>query len=154
MTGPLSREAQQAGSLLHPLGCLCSTSQGSLGTCKRLIKHSEKLLHWEGDENSGRQSLTHLPAPGEQRSLSKGKASSSSTNCCTEFNHWHSAMPSDNQFCSQVCNCYSSEDWQQLDSSGSPLCHQPHSTWRHRSTLCAPITPGREVPCHASLPSR
>lgn len=85
MTGPLSREAQQAGSLLHPLGCLCSISQGNLGTCKRLTKQSEELLHWERDENLGRQSLTHLPAPGEQRSLSKGKASSSSTNCCTNL---------------------------------------------------------------------
>lgn len=48
-------------------------------------------------------------------------------------------------------SCDSSQDWQQLHPSGSPVCHQPHSTCRHRPTLCAPTSSGREVPCHASL---
>lgn len=76
----------------------------------RQLRHLQKadIAVWgvsalEMDDNLGRQSLSHLPAPGEQRSLCKDKASSSSTNCCTEFNHWHSPKPSDNQFCSQVC---------------------------------------------------
>lgn len=151
MTGPFSREAQQAGSLLHPLGCLCSISQGSLGTCKRLTKQSEELLHWEREENLGRQSPNPLPAPGEQRSLSKDKASSSSTNCCTEFNHWHSPMPSDNQLCSQVCKLLLFRRlatarflWKpslppaplHLETQIHPLCS--HQSWQGSALPCQP----------------
>lgn len=60
-----------------------------------------------------------------------------------------------NQFCSQVCKLLLCTRLPTARCLWKPsVCHQPHSTWRHRSTLCAPMSPDREEPHHASLVSR